>query len=217
MTEDRIRVVIAEDHATVRGAFKMLLDAVPDIDVIGEAANGEEAVDMARRFDPDVVLMDIAMPGLNGAQATRRVKASVPSTKVLVLTRHDEDGYLRKLFEEGADGYVLKQSSASVLIDAVRQVSAGNSFLDPSLTKNVMSGMTEHRSDPAEMKNLSPRETSVLQLVAFGYSIKEIAKQLNLGTKTVESAKSSAVRKLGISTRVEIVRYAVHCGWMHDN
>lgn len=214
-----IRVLIAEDHATVRGAVKALLDREPDIDVVGEAGNGEDAVTLAKQLEPDVVLMDISMPDLDGARATRRVKSSLNKTRVLILTRHDEDGYLKKLIAEGADGYVLKQSSSAILIHAIRQVSAGNGFVDPTLTGSILSEMANSSGPPDHLENatLTAREISVLRLVAWGYSIKDIALRLDVSAKTVESDKAHASKKLGIQTRVEIVRYAIHCGWMTDN
>lgn len=216
--ENKVRLLIAEDHSLVRGAVRMLLDAEPGFEVVGEAANGEEAVELAKKLVPDVVLMDIAMPGLNGAKATRRLKNFMPSMKILVLTRHDEDGYLQQLFAEGADGYVLKQSPSAVLIDAVKKVFSGDNYLDPSLTQNVMSVFSKrNHTGEGEAKELSPRETTTLRLVALGHSIKEIAQQLEINPKTVESAKSSAMHKLGLSTRVQIVHYAIGRGWMKDN
>lgn len=214
--ESKIRVLIAEDHAVVRAAVRALLDNEPDIEVVGEAGDGETAVSLAKTLAPDVVLMDISMPKLDGARATRRVKNVLPNTKVLVLTRHDEDGYLKKLLAEGADGYVLKQSASAVLIDAVRQVSRGNFFLDPTLTLSVVTEMAG-RSSGRNKALPTNREKSVLRLTALGYSIKEIAVHLDVSPKTVESARSNAVRKLELSGRVDIVHYAIGQGWMKDN
>ena len=217
--ESRIRVVIAEDHATVRAAVKALLDREPDIDVVGEADDGEQAVELAKSLAPDVVLMDIAMPNLDGARATRRIKAAMPKIKVLVLSRHDDDGYLKKLLLEGADGYVLKQSSSQVLMTAVRQVAAGKSFLDPTLTKLMLQEMVgpQNSAGTASNVSLTTRESSVLRFTARGYSLKEIAVRLDVSPKTVEAAKSTATQKLGFTSRVEIVRYAIDRGWMEDS
>ena len=217
--ESRIRVVIAEDHATVRAAVKALLDREPDIDVVGEADDGEQAVELAKSLVPDVVLMDIAMPNLDGARATRRIKAAMPKIKVLVLSRHDDDGYLKKLLLEGADGYVLKQSSSQVLMTAVRQVAAGKSFLDPTLTKLMLQEMVgpQNSAGTASNVSLTTRESSVLRFTARGYSLKEIAVRLDVSPKTVEAAKSTATQKLGFTSRVEIVRYAIDRGWMEDS
>ncbi len=174
---------------------------------------------MAKQLKPDIVLMDIGMPNLNGAQATRRVKNQTPDTKVLVLTRHDDSGYLKKLLEEGADGYVLKQGASSVLIGAVRQVAAGNGFLDPAMAVGMVSQIAKRHPVSGEdiIEVLGERETSVLRLTALGYSVKEIATRLEIGPKTVENARSAVTRKLGLSSRVEIVQYAVRQGWMKDD
>jgi DNA-binding NarL/FixJ family response regulator len=217
--EGRIRILIAEDHVTVRSGVRALLECEPEIEVVGEAGNGEEAVTLAKKIEPDIILMDIGMPELDGARATRRIKGSLPKTKILVLTRHDEDGYLKRLLAEGADGYVLKQSAPNVLINAVRQVAAGNGFLDPAMTGSLMTGLTESDSETQNRADgdLTPRETSVIRLVARGHSINEIADYLDVSPKTVESAKAQAIRKLGLTDRVEIVRYAIRRGWMTDN
>ena len=207
--------MIAEDHATVRGAVRTLLECAPDIEVVGEASDGVEAVAMAKELNPDVILMDIAMPNLNGAQATRRVKSQVPKARVLVLTRHDDEGYLKRLLEEGADGYILKQGASSLLMGAIRQVAAGNSFLDPAMTRDVMAVLA-CRGNPKKGV-LSSREKSVLRLTAWGHSVKEISVKLDLSLKTVETDKRNASGKLGISSRVEIVKYAIQQGWMRDN
>lgn len=213
----KIRVLIAEDHATVRGALKALLDIEADIEVIGEAADGEVAVELANQLVPDLILMDIAMPNLDGARATRRVKGSLSNTKVLVLSRHDEVGYLKKLLAEGADGYVLKQSSSTVLVEAIRQVAAGNAFLDPVLAASMMSEINEHHhSDQDENTEMHSREVSTLKLIARGYSIEEIAKELDLSKKSIENAKATGMHKLGLVGRVDIVRYAIKHGWIED-
>lgn len=217
--EGRIRILIAEDHATVRSGVRALLESEPEIEVVGEAGNGEDAVSLAKKFEPDIVLMDIGMPDLDGARATRRVKSSLPKTKVLVLTRHDEDGYLKRLLAEGADGYVLKQSAPIVLINAVRQVAAGNGFLDPAMTGSMITGLAETDGSARQGADaeLTARETSVIRLVARGHSINEIADYLDVSSKTIEGAKTRAIRKLGLTDRVQIVRYAIRRGWMTDN
>jgi two-component system, NarL family, response regulator NreC len=211
-----ISVLLAEDHATVRGAVKLLLESESDITVVGEAGNGADAVSLAKSLKPELVLMDIGMPGLDGARATRRIKSALPDTKVLVLTRHDDDGYVKKLLAERADGYVLKQSASDVLIHALRQVSAGNNFLDPSLVKGVLNEVFAG-SDIASEGSLTQREIAVLQYTARGFSVKEITADTELGQKTVENIKSSINRKLGFTSRVDLVRYAIKQGWMNDS
>jgi DNA-binding NarL/FixJ family response regulator len=215
---EKLRIVLAEDHKTVREGIKLLVDSQPDMEVIGEAGDGEAVIALAKELDPDIVLMDISMPILNGLKATKKLRSLCPQVKILTLTRHTDDGYLRQLISAGANGYVLKQSAPSELINAIRSVGSGNSFLDPSLTQKVMGGYVsktealrgEGRGD------LSTRESEVLRLIALGFSNKEIAARLDLSVKTIEAHKANAMRKLGITGRIDIVRYAILEGWMHD-
>jgi len=215
---EKLRIVLAENHKTVREGIKLLVDSQPDMEVIGEAGDGEAVIALAKELDPDIVLMDISMPILNGLKATKKLRSLCPQVKILTLTRHTDDGYLRQLISAGANGYVLKQSAPSELINAIRSVGSGNSFLDPSLTQKVMGGYVsktealrgEGRGD------LSTRESEVLRLIALGFSNKEIAARLDLSVKTIEAHKANAMRKLGITGRIDIVRYAILEGWMHD-
>lgn len=214
----KLRILIAEDHQTVREGIKMLVNSQPDMEVIGEAGDGETALIEAARLDPDLVLMDISMPELNGLLAAKRLRASSPNVKILTLTRHTDDGYLKQIIAAGANGYVLKQSAPSELITAIRTVAAGNSYLDPSLTRKVMGGYAA-RTDSLRGENkadLSDRECEVLRLIALGYSNKEIGERLELSVKTIEAHKANAMKKLGISSRIDIVRYAIFQNWMQD-
>ena len=216
--DKKLRIVLAEDHKTVREGIKLLVDAQPDMEVIGEAGDGEAVIALTAELDPDIVLMDISMPVLNGLKATKKLRALYPQVKILTLTRHTDDGYLRQLISAGANGYVLKQSAPSELINAIRSVGEGNSFLDPSLTQKVMGGYVSKvdslRGDGRG--DVSSRESEVLRLIALGYSNKEIATRLDLSVKTIEAHKANAMRKLGISGRIDIVRYAILQGWMQD-
>lgn len=216
--DKKLRIVLAEDHKTVREGIKLLVDAQPDMEVIGEAGDGEAVIALTAKLDPDIVLMDISMPVLNGLKATKKLRALHPHVKILTLTRHTDDGYLRQLISAGANGYVLKQSAPSELINAIRSVGEGNSFLDPSLTQKVMGGyVSKVESLRGEARgDVSTRESEVLRLIALGYSNKEIATRLDLSVKTIEAHKANAMRKLGISGRIDIVRYAILQGWMHD-
>ena len=217
--DKKLRIVLAEDHQTVREGIKLLVDAQPDMEVIGEAGDGEAAVALAAKLDPDIVLMDISMPVLNGLKATKKLRALKPHVKILTLTRHTDDGYLRQLISAGANGYVLKQSAPAELINAIRSVGEGNSFLDPSLTQKVMGGYVskvESLRGEGGRGDVSTRESEVLRLIALGYSNKEIATRLDLSVKTIEAHKANAMRKLGISGRIDIVRYAILQGWMQD-
>jgi len=216
---DKLRILLAEDHQTVREGVKLLVNAQPDMEVVGEAGDGEIAIKEAERLNPDIVVMDVSMPNVNGLKATKRLRRQNPDIKILTLTRHTDDGYLQQLLGAGANGYVLKQSAPTELINAIRSVAAGNAYLDPSLTRKVMGGYV-NRSTSLRGENkgeLTERESEVLRLISFGYSNKEIATQLDLSVKTIEAHKTSAMRKLGISSRIDIVRYAILQDWLQDN
>jgi two-component system, NarL family, response regulator NreC len=216
---EKLRLLIVEDHLTVREGVKLLVNAQPDMEVIGEAGDGEEAIVQAEKLKPDVIVMDISMPNLNGLKATKRLRRNDPDIKILTLTRHTDDGYLQQLLTAGANGYVLKQSAPTELINAIRAVAAGNAYLDPSLTRKVMGGYV-NRSSSLRGENkgeLSDRENEVLRLIAFGYSNKDIGEQLELSVKTVEAHKANAMRKLGVTSRIDIVRYAILRDWLQDN
>lgn len=218
MTE-KLRILIAEDHKTVRVGIKLLVDAQPDMDVVGEASDGETAIELFRSLRPDIVLMDISMPILDGLKATKKLRAESPDVRILALTRHTDDGYIRQILGAGANGYVLKQSAPDELINAIRVVGRGDSFLDPSLTDKVVDGyVSKTESLRGETKgDLTPRETEVLKLIAFGYSNKEIAAREDLSVKTIETHKANAMRKLGFTSRIDIVRYAIVQNWLRDD
>ena len=216
---NKIRVLLAEDHLTVREGVKFILDAQPDIEVVGEAGDGRAALLLAREVAPDVVLMDVSMPGMNGLRATERLSEELPLVRVVALTRHTDRAYMQQLLQAGAAGYVLKQSDPSVLLQAVRAVAAGGTYLDPAIAGKALSGYYGRKAvggSVAEV-NLSDRETEVLRLIALGYSNKEIAARLSLSVKTVEAHKANAMRKLDMTSRIDIVRYAMLQGWLQDN
>lgn len=217
--EGKARILLAEDHQTVREGIRLLVNAQPDMEVVGEAGDGETAITEAQRLAPDAVLMDISMPGMNGLAATRKLRQTFPDIKILTLTRHTDDGFLRQLIKAGVNGYVLKQSAPTELIKAIRTVCEGKSYLDPTLTQRVMGSYGKRTPTLTGKGNhqLSPRESEVLRLIAWGYSNKEIASKLDLSVKTVEAHKSNAMRKLGITGRIDIVRYAILQGWLKDN
>jgi DNA-binding NarL/FixJ family response regulator len=216
---EKLKILIAEDHNTVREGIKLLVNSQADMEVVGEASDGDMAISMFEELMPDVLVMDISMPNLNGLKATKRLMGKYPRAKILTLTRHTDDGYLRQLISAGASGYVLKQSAPSELINAIRTVGKGNSFLDPSVSQKVLGGYAskavslrgENRGD------LSTRESEVIKLIAFGYSNKEIATRLNLSVKTIEAHKANAMRKLGINSRIDIVKYAILQNWLQDD
>ena len=216
---NNLRIVLADDHETVREGIKLLVNSQTDMEVVGEAGNGEIAVEKVLELAPDVIVMDITMPELNGLKATKKIKRVSPKTKILTLTRHTDDGYLQQLIQAGANGYVLKQSAPSELINAIRAVCAGNSYLDQTITGKVMGGFANRKvklrgENGAEM---TERETDVLRLIAWGYSNKEIATRLDLSVKTIEAHKANAMRKMDMQSRIDIVRYAILRGWLQDN
>ena len=218
MTDTRLRILLADDHVTVRQGLKMLIDSQDDMTVVSEASDGTAAVEQARTIRPDVVVMDISMPGMNGLVATRMLKQVQPDSVIVILTRHGDDAYLQELLRAGADGYVLKQSAASELLQAIRATAARGQYLDSALTARVTAGFLAKggRKAQATGVSVSERESEVLRLIAAGYSNKEIAAQLELSVKTVEVHKANAARKLGLKGRIDIVKYALLQGWLSD-
>jgi two-component system, NarL family, response regulator NreC len=215
----RIRVLIADDHAVLRAGLKMLLNAQPDIEVVGEASDGQEAVEQAQTLHPDVVLMDISMPSLGGLEATKQIRHTLGRTQVLVLTMHDDESYLRQFLQAGAAGYVLKRAADTELTDAIRAVYRGDLFLYPSLAKALLAAYLQPPPDVQERKKreiLSEREREVLQLVALGYTHQQIADRLCLSVKTVETHKKHAMEKLDLRGRAQLVRYALQRGWLES-
>jgi DNA-binding NarL/FixJ family response regulator len=214
----KFRVLLADDHETVRAGLKLIISAQADMEVVGEAGDGREAVARAQKLLPDIVVMDVSMPHMNGLKATEKLKAVCPQVKVLTLTRHTDDGYLQQILRAGASGYVLKQSPPAELLHAIRAVVRGGKYLDPSVTGKVMGTYTGHaaslRGDA--QGSLSDREAEVLRLIAWGYSNKEIAARMEISVKTVESHKANSMRKLGMQSRIDIVRYALLQGWLQD-
>jgi DNA-binding NarL/FixJ family response regulator len=217
----KVRVLLAEDHETVREGLKMLVNAQSDMEVVGEAADGVAAVTLAKELRPDVVVMDVSMPRLSGVAATEAIVRACTGVKVLALTRHTDDAYLQQLLRAGAAGYVLKQSPVAELLRGIRTVIAGGSYLDPEIAGKVMHGFVGRTSGPAPEQpaatNLSPRETEVLRLIAWGHSNKDIATKLELSVKTVETHKSNAMHKLGMTSRIEVVRFAIQHGWLTES
>lgn len=212
----RVRVMLADDHATVRYGLKLLIDAEPDMTVVAEAGDGDEAVRTALDVKPDVLVLDISMPGMNGLAATRALKQAQPATLVITLTRHTEDAYLQELLRAGASGYVLKRSAPTELLHAIRGVAAGGQYVDSTLTSRVTAGFTALPGGAArkQASSLTDREAQVLRLIAAGYGNKEIGAQLTLSAKTVDAHKTNAMRKLDLRGRIDIVKYAVLQGWL---
>jgi len=209
-TRVSLRVVLADDHAVVREGLKSLVNSQADMHVVGEAPNGEDAVRMAGELVAHVVVMDLSMPTMGGAEATARLGVAFPAVKVVALTVHEDSSYLSELLRSGARGYVLKRSAPEHLVHAIRAAASGGIYLDPSVAGTVVHGYLQrhgHSVGPSKSV-LSDRERAVLARIAKGYSNQEIAKHLGLSVKTVETYKARFVEKLGIRTRVEIARYA---------
>jgi DNA-binding NarL/FixJ family response regulator len=212
----RITVLLAEDHTIVREGFRKLLELEDDIEVVGEAQTGREAVALVKKLRPAVVVMDIAMPLLNGLEATRQVLKAFPATKVLMLSAHSDDAYLKGATDAGATGFLLKQTSSQVLSEAIREVQKGNTFFSPSVAKRlqkrdarspVRAGLPELRA-----AGLSPREMEVLQLIAEGEANKQVAAELGISIKTVEKHREKLMRKLNIHDTAGLTRYAIGAG-----
>lgn len=209
MKMEKLRVLLADDHAMLRDGLRALVNAQADMAVVGEAGDGHETVRLARTLQPDVVVMDVTMPKLNGIEATRQLKRAWPGAKVLALTAHDSVDYLRQLVQAGVVGYVLKRSAADVLLTAIRQVARGGVHFDPTLMyQSVNAFLHEHdRPQPVFGATLSERETEVLRLLGQGHTAKEAAARLNLSVKTVETYKARLMEKLKLTSRVDLVRY----------
>jgi two-component system, NarL family, response regulator NreC len=205
-----IRVLLADDHAMVRKGFRLILEAQPDMEISGEAGNGREAVELAEKLHPDVVVMDVAMPELNGIEATRRLAASSPHTRVLALSMHKDSVYVREILRAGARGYLLKDSIDTDLISAVRAVAKGDGYISPGVSEAVLSDYRRHVTDPLDL--LTSREREVLQMIAESKTNKEIAVALNLSVYTVEAHRGKVMEKLNLHSTGELVRFAVRHG-----
>jgi two-component system response regulator NreC len=213
-----IRIIIADDHTIFRSGLNMLLNSEPDIDVVGEAEDGHAAVAAAVDLHPDVVLMDIGMPNLNGIEATKKIKEQAPDIHILVLTMHRSDEYFFKMLEAGASGYILKGAETSELISAVRAVANGDVFLYPSMAGRLVKEFLQRSaklSDPST--RLTEREMEILQMIAKGFTNKEIASRLVLSPSTVHSHRANLLQKLQLNSRRELVQYAIEHGLLNSH
>lgn len=215
---NKLRILLADDHMILRDGLKTLIDAQPDMEVVGEAGNGRVALQKCKELEPDILVMDVSMPDLNGVKATERLSQTGSKVKVLILTVHEDVGHLRQLLQAGAAGYVLKKAATYELINAIRVVASGGTYLDSSLAGKIVGGYIRKPSlkGTAQGNELSERETEVLRHIAFGYSNKEIADKLKISIKTVETYKTRLMEKLELRSRSEIVRYALRQGWLED-
>ena len=205
-----IRILLADDHAMVRKGFRLILESEPDMEIVGEAANGREAVDRAEKLLPDVVVMDVAMPELNGIEATRRLATLSPRTRVLALSMHKDSVYVREILRAGARGYLLKDCVDTDLVEAVRAIANGDGYLSPAVSSGVLSDYRRHVSDPIDL--LTSREREVLQMIAEGKTNKEIAAALNLSVYTIDAHRGKIMEKLNLHSTGEMVRFAVRNG-----
>ncbi len=213
---DTITIFVVDDHMVVREGLKSLIHAQADMSVIGEAGDGKAALKQIVASQPNVVIMDISMPGVNGIKATEQIREACPKIKVLVLSIHDDTSYLRQMLAVGAAGYILKQTVADALIQAIRSVAAGGTYLDPSLAAHLVNRYVRQPAVVTDLLGaaLSEREREVALRVVQGYSNKDTAQQLNLSVKTVESYRARALEKLGLTSRAALVRYALEHGWL---
>lgn len=208
-------ILLADDHAVLRSGLKLLLESQSDLKVIGEASSGLEALKLAGKLKPDLLLLDLSMPGLGGLEALPALRKIIPTAKILILTMHDDPQYLRTALKNGASGYVLKKAADAELISAIRAVLRGEMVIHPSMTRALLEDMLpKAETAPDAWETLSDREQSVLKLVALGYTSAEIAGQLSLSDKTVETYRARGMEKLGLNNRAALVRFALKKGLM---
>ena len=212
----RIRVVLADDHAIVREGVRLCLQGMGDMDVVGEAEDGHEAVRLVGQLAPDVAVLDVTMPRLNGIEALRQIRRDHPATAAVMLSMHDNEAYVAQALRAGAAGYVLKRTAATELGRAIRAAHNGDVFLDPGVTKRVVADYVQRLGDeapePGPLDRLTGREREVLQLAAEGKTVKQIAEELVVSAKTAEHHRSSAMAKLGLHNQTELVKYAIRAG-----
>jgi NarL family two-component system response regulator LiaR len=218
---ETIRLILADDHALLRQGTAELLNHEPDLEIVGEAEDGQQAIELAQRLKPDIVVMDVRMPVLSGIEATRTIRETVPDCQIIVLTAHEDDQYVFSLLQAGASGYLLKSSQVSELINGIRQVHEGRSPLDPAIAKKIVSriaGKEMSLPDPevegAPAEHLTPRELDVLQLLARGLSNRAIAQELVISERTVQAHLTSIFAKMAVSSRTEAVLSAIRMGWL---
>lgn len=218
-SNSKLRVLLADDHHLIRAGLRSLIDAHLDMEVVGEAADGEAACRQTAELRPDVVVMDVTMPGIGGAMATRTITRDHPEIKILALTVHEDRGYLEQLLRAGASGYVLKRAVADELVRAIQTVAGGGTYVDPRLIDKVLGGLMKRPAQAGSIASvaLSDREEEVLRLIARGFTNREIAAQLDISIKTVETHKARAMEKLGVRHRSGIVEYAIGRGWLADD
>jgi two-component system, NarL family, response regulator NreC len=215
----KLQIFLADDHVSLREGLKMLVNSQEDMEVIGQADNGRTLLQLIKDAKPDLVLIDVSMPEMNGAQTTERLVKIYPNLRILALTRHNDQGYLRQMLRAGASGYVLKQAAAETLLEAIRAVASGGVYIDPTLAGRVVEtyvGQTLSRKQ-LQTSELTEKELEVMRLIAWGHSNKEIAAHLGISTKTVEYHKARSMEKLELRGRPDIIRYALQQGWLQED
>ena len=204
-----VEIVLADDHGVLRAGLRALLNAEDDLKVIGEAASGDDALRLVPELQPDIVLLDLNMPGPGGIEVTRRLRELVPETRVLVLTVYEDEGLLREAIDSGASGYIIKRAVESELINAIRAVARGEMYIHPSMTRALLNEPEKHTpTQSGAQESLTPRETDVLRLIVLGYTNRQAAEELGLSVRTVETHRANLMGKLGLKSRVELVRWA---------
>jgi DNA-binding NarL/FixJ family response regulator len=217
-----VRILLADDHAVLRAGLRMLLSAEPDMEVVGEAGDGQQVQEQAQSLNPDIILLDLTMPGTDGLTALPRLKKVVPHSRILILTMHEDEAYLRQALQNGASGYVLKKAVDTELLSAIRAVMRGEVYVHPAMTKLLLDGMLpqipEVASDDAQLwAGLSEREQQVIRGIVRGFTSEEIAEQYHLSVKTVYTYRSRAMIKLGIETRARLVDFAIRLGILDES
>lgn len=216
--QDKIRILIADDHTIVRNGVRMLLETEKDIDVIGEALDGEQVIELAEKLQPDVILMDISMPVINGMEATRRIKDRFPEIQIIALTMHHSDEYFFAMLKAGASGYLLKTAETDEVLNALHTVARGEAFLYPAMTKRLIQDYISKEEGPGDsgLPALSKRETGILHLLAEGFSNKEIAEKLVVSQSTIHTHRSRIMKKLSLHSHHDLIQYARKRGLFRD-
>lgn len=214
---DKIRIFLADDHGIVREGLKRMIDAESDLAVVGEASEGSQAIALCSSLLPDVVVMDISMPGVGGMQATRELRACCPSVHVLALTVHEDRAFVSEALQAGASGYVVKRAAPDDLVRAIRIVASGSVYIDPLVAGKLLGGAPDAARAKQKSGSITEREMAVLRRIARGFANKEIAAELNLSVKTIETYKARGMEKLGLKSRVDIVRLANELGWFEQS
>jgi DNA-binding NarL/FixJ family response regulator len=213
---EKLRVFLADDHPVVRCGLKGLINSEPDMEVVGEAWDGAATIRDVLFLRPDVVVMDVSMPGVDGVVATERIRRDAPDVvRVLALTMHEDRGYLKSMLRAGASGYVLKRTAVGDLVRAIRAVAAGEIYLDPAIAGHLVHSLSPEQEEAQAIAELSTREEEVLRLIAQGHPIKQIAARLDVGVRTIETYRVRGMEKLSLKNRADIVRYALHQGWLN--